>query len=1374
MANKENLNHPGMYIRERVIPKDMTVKEAAARIGVGRPALSNLLNGKASLSNDMAVRLERAFGVESDLLMQKQAEFEGVERPQKTKALAISTYVPPFLGVKAVEIERWATGNIQARNRLPVLLRTLIHSTGIGLSKVEFPGNDDAERIGWDGEVEASTGTPWVPAGISRWEFGVNQYPKTKANSDIAKRTQSTSEAERQATVFVFVTPRRWAGRAQWEESMKGKGGWKDVRAYDAQSLEQWMEQSIAGQVWFANETNIYAEDIRSLDRCWSDWADVTNPMMAGGLFEQSVEAAKRTIEGRLSSRQKEPTMIAADSVEEGLAFLAQLFSERGGEKLSSLRDQVLVFDKPDAIRKLVRGAQEFIPVVYTRDTERAIAPYVKNLNWIAIYPHNTAGIQCHIELKPIDQESFRRALEEMSFERDNIQRLANESGRSLTVLRRRLSFDHAVRVPQWSDNHDIAISLIPMLFAGTWNQNNEADVKGMERLSRNVGYQGIEEECQRLVRGHDAPVWSIGSMRGVVSKIDMLFAIASYLTGDDLNRFFSVARDVLGEDDPLLDLNKDEKWTAQMRGIGKKYSSAFHDGIVETLVLLAISSNLFRDRLGVDTSYEAEKIVRELLQTPLSTRTLELHDKNLPLYAEVAPEAFLAIIEEDLKTSSPAVMGLMTPVDTDIFGGGMKRSGLLWALEGLAWSPKTVLRSALILAELSTVKIDDNWGNKPIRSLESIFRDWMPQTAANFDDRLKVLKKITERFPSIAWEVCIAQFGSHRSVGNYSHKPRWRPDGYGHGEPISTWDPILQFRQEMVNIAIDWKEHSLEQLSSLIERLHSIKKEDQRSVWRIVRTWADERATDQERAELREKIRVTLLTTRAGRRNKNRGDAGVLLTKEAKAAFDFLEPTDLRDKHGWLFRDTWVEESANEIHGEDIDFDGRDARIRLQRVAALTEILKELGLQGLLEITKRGRAAWVIGRLLPEILTPDQLVTYAKTALQQSLSPSDGASSYKNVVSGILHVVHDGKYLSEFFTNISDGMSDEEKAVVLMLAPFCVTVWDLVGGLAPSEKSKYWLQVMPEMHHLTDSELVVSIEELLKAKRPRAVFSGIKYRLKDLGVTTIYRVLTDLVKGDAQEDVHYRLDEHWVKEAFKAISTTNELSLEDKAGVEFAYIDVLARLWGSESKEAGIPNLERYVELHPEFYVQAIAWVYKRDDNEVDPPEYQVSPEKKSVMAEKGYKLLEGLELIPGLSADERMRAEILSKWITTVRDLCRQIAREEVGDACLGKLLSTAPTGSDGVWPCEPVRQVMEEIHSVHLMNGAHTGLYNSRGVHFRARGGDQERALADKYRTWAESLQFTHPFVSSELLMGMVNTYEREAGREDTEAAIRDRLQ
>lgn len=66
---------------------------------------------------------------------------------------------------------------------------------------------------------------------------------------------------------------------------MKGKNLWKDIRAYDASDLEQWMEQSVSSRIWFANETGRPSDGVRTLERCWADWANVTDPYLHSSLL---------------------------------------------------------------------------------------------------------------------------------------------------------------------------------------------------------------------------------------------------------------------------------------------------------------------------------------------------------------------------------------------------------------------------------------------------------------------------------------------------------------------------------------------------------------------------------------------------------------------------------------------------------------------------------------------------------------------------------------------------------------------------------------------------------------------------------------------------------------------------------------------------------------------------------------------------------------------------------------------------------------------------------------------------------------------------------------------------------------------------------
>ena len=158
-------DHPGPFIRKIILPEGLSVKKAAELLNVGRPALSNLLNGKAALSREMALRLEKAFGVKAkpEVLLRMQSEYDEYLARERAKQIAVPVYAPGFIQITAARIEEWVDHHHEARHLVPALLRRLVLTTGDHLSKVDFPAFDNAERPGWDGRVEAEAATPWIP-----------------------------------------------------------------------------------------------------------------------------------------------------------------------------------------------------------------------------------------------------------------------------------------------------------------------------------------------------------------------------------------------------------------------------------------------------------------------------------------------------------------------------------------------------------------------------------------------------------------------------------------------------------------------------------------------------------------------------------------------------------------------------------------------------------------------------------------------------------------------------------------------------------------------------------------------------------------------------------------------------------------------------------------------------------------------------------------------------------------------------------------------------------------------------------------------------------------------------------------------------------
>ena len=86
-------SHPGDFVREEVIDElGLTIKDAAGVLGVRTATLSDLLNEKAALSPEMALRLEMAFGLDMDIMLRMQAWHDAHAMRQRADEINIQPY----------------------------------------------------------------------------------------------------------------------------------------------------------------------------------------------------------------------------------------------------------------------------------------------------------------------------------------------------------------------------------------------------------------------------------------------------------------------------------------------------------------------------------------------------------------------------------------------------------------------------------------------------------------------------------------------------------------------------------------------------------------------------------------------------------------------------------------------------------------------------------------------------------------------------------------------------------------------------------------------------------------------------------------------------------------------------------------------------------------------------------------------------------------------------------------------------------------------------------------------------------------------------------------------------------------------------------
>ena len=942
-----------------------------------------------------------------------------------------------------------------------------------------------------------------------------------------------------------------------------------------------------------------------------------------------------------------------------------------------------------------------------------------------------------------------------MGIEGDEADRLEKESGRSPTILRRRLSQTGAIRTPQWAGDDKIARDLIPMTFVGAWKTNSEADREVVNCLA-DSSYEGIEQRISSLLRFDDSPIWSTGQYRGVASKMDAIFAIAWQVTEKDLREFFLLAEYVLCENDPALDLPEGDRWAAELYDKVRHHSAAMRDGVCETLVIFSVhGKNLFQGRFALDVEAEVSSLIRRLL-TPLTLDKLLSHQRDLPRYAEAAPGTLLQVLEDDLWKSEPVVLGLLKPVNS-LFGG-CPRTGLLWALECLAW--KNLERVTSILARLSRTKIDDNRVNKPIRSLGAIYQSWMPQTAAPLPQRLQALEMLAKRFPDIGWQICMGELNPGPHFGDYSYRPRLRSDASGAGQPATRRQEQQEstvFVRRACELALAWSEHDQKTLMDLVERIRMMPEVHRKRVWDLIDNWADSKANEHAKAELANQIRPFAFTRSGQARRLNDN------TKErARQAYAKLQAKDIVIRHAWLFASYWVEFPCDDA--EELNIGKQEEVTRKHRTTAMREIWNERGFEGVKALVSCGGLPHIVGSVLRLIITGVKgQADFLRDCLTGSREPE---GQLDDCMRGFLESL-DANRCDKVLSTVAKRLGTEEKVRLFRCGPFRNSTWRLLDNHDNETRELYWREVVPYRNFHTDTDLTEIIDRMLEVKRPRAAFHTVQLDWLRVETSSLKRLLIDAAAVYNEPADHYQLEAWYISRALSELGSRTGVSADEMAQFEFRYAGALLY------SEYGFPNLGRRIAESPLIFVQLLAFLYGRSDGGEDPPEWQIQNlEQRSRTAATVLHLLDQINLLPGTRADGRLDTDALVNWVMEVRRLTAEHGRAEVGDERIGRLLSKAAAEDDGTWPCRPVCEVLQIVSTPEIRTGFGVGVYNQRGAHFREEGGGQERELAAHYRERAEQHAVDYPFVKT-VLENIAQIYDHDAQWHDEDANVRKRL-
>ena len=346
-------------------------------------------------------------------------------------------------------------------------------------------------------------------------------------------------------------------------------------------------------------------------------------------------------------------------------------------------------------------------------------------------------------------------------------------------------------------------------------------------------------------------------------------------------------------------------------------------------------------------------------------------------------------------------------------------------------------------------------------------------------------------------------------------------------------------------------------------------------------------------------------------------------------------------------------------------------------------------------------------------------------------------------------------------------GSDDDARIRLLRCAPFDGGTWQHVDRLSKGLKRRYWREVEPHWGRHDDSATATFVDELLKVDRPRAAFHAAHMNWNNIDSPQLMRLLTEVATNGAEPSGDYRLDDYYVTKALDTLEQRGDTSRDDLAHLEFLFIEVLDR------SEHGIRNLEARLAETPALFIQALALAFKRNDGGEDSAEWRLpNSENRAAVVHAFYALLTNASRIPGAQADGSIDLGKLKAWLEQVRTLAREYGRAKIGDDMIGRLLSHCPPGDGGIWPCEPVREAIDDVGSQEIATGMLVGIRNARGATWRGEGGAQERELAEQFRSWSREVAFEHPFTAS-MLEQIAADYDHDAKWWDEQDSVRERL-
>jgi hypothetical protein len=1254
--------------------------------------------------------------------------------------------------VSAHQLNRWADTN-DAKARLPELIRRLVHATveQVYLERVGFPAGEETHRPGYDGVTSTKRGNAWVPVGITFWELGTNKNISSKLDDDYDTRIKDRGTGDFKEVTYISVTPRDYINKKKWVDEKNELGRWGEVRVYDSDDIEQWLENAPGVALWLSTYVSTPPEGLVDLSSHWDNLQDRLIKKLPPSALLVSRQRAIESFKEWLSGSPRILAVHGQSPQEVVDVFTAWVESLPEAEQ-AIIASRAVIIENAEACRALIDSEQRLILVRAERsEMDEALIAEARRKGHHVLVPVSSIRSQGEelLRLERMDRAELEKVLTEAGLSEQVAYSLAQQSGGSFTVLKRRFSSVPIIKSPNWGEAEE-AFELVPLLLAGAWRDNFPADQAIISKITGRP-YEDARRIVARWRSEADAPVKWVNGVWEFISPLDAWNFLCIALSSNQLDSFEEAAKDVLGLNDPRLELPPEERWQAAILGKRFDHSSELRQGLARTLALLATRDASVQVADTIPLQSRVNRIVTGILPEKATWQRWASLGGLLPLIAEAAPETFLTAVEFGLRGDHPELAKLFAEEQGTM--GQAEHTGLLWALERLAWSPILLPRVSIALARLAEHDPGGQLANRPQSSLRDIFFSWMPHTTAPLEQRIKSLKLLLSRHPTVGWKLLMALLphGSESIIINPAPEWRFWAEGWNRGvSPKEYW----LFVQALIRLATATATHTPEKWIDLIGHLVFLPRDELEQVLEGLECAAKTDLAAYLRRKLWDVLREEV------QRFRYHSDANWALPPEVmtrlEAIRDNLQPEDAIELAIPLFKVVF-----ENLGDKSLSWEQKEELRWQQRTDVIRAILKSHGFDGVLQLVRSVQQAWSVGIAFAKATGPE----YEASVLPALLCHPDESIAKFASAYAANRIYIAGRDWAEN-RPLAEWRTDEAVQFIIRM-PFDNRTWDFIKRFGEKVETKYWRQTEGVPFDLSPEEIERAGRKLIEVGRPISAIDSLAM-VADQKTGPVPSVVLDLLEkalAVPQEEKSRPLEKYHVLMLLEKLQKAPDADETRLARLEWLLLPMIG------SHHFLPATLHKMLSRDPDFFIELLTILYRphhRGDEEESKQTEPGADEYKRFQAERAWKLLHNWRRIPGTKEDGIVDVQELRKWVKSAREKAAAADRKEVCDITLGEVFAYAPSEEDRSWPCIPVREVIEEVESPELENGFAIGIANKRGIFSKTlgEGGQQERALATKYEAYAKECQNNYLRTAS-VLMRVAVGYINEAKSEDARA-------